>query len=224
MHFRHEIKHVISQSDFYAVKQSMSGIALTDPHAGLDGTYLIRSLYFDNVYNTALNEKRDGIAQRDKFRIRYYNGDLGFIVLEKKSKTDAFTSKLSEPITLSEVERLLNGDYEWLNKSEKPLFKELYGQMTLKLLRPRCIVEYTRIPFIYAPGNVRVTLDYDIRTGLSSLDFLNPASVTVPAGNGEIILEVKWDEYLPDIIRHAVQLKDTRAGSFSKYENARFFI
>ena len=95
--------------------------------------------------------------------------------------------------------------------------RELYLKMRAQGLRPKTIVDYTREPFIYAPGNVRVTLDYDIRTGLGCTDFLNSACVTVPAKDAPIILEVKWDAFLPDIIRDAVQIPGRRASAFSKY-------
>lgn len=107
--------------------------------------------------------------------------------------------------------------------SGKPLLIELYSKMKSQLLRPRTIVEYTRIPFVYAPGNVRVTIDYNIRTGLRCTDFLNPDSVTIPAGDPVILLEVKWDEYLPGVIRRAVQVKNRRAGAFSKYQICRIY-
>ena len=90
-------------------------------------------------------------------------------------------------------------------------------------LRPKTIVDYTREPFIYPPGNVRVTLDYDIRTGLSCTDFLDPDCVTVPAGDAPILLEVKWDAYLPDLIRDAVQLPGRHASAFSKYAQCRIY-
>ena len=106
---------------------------------------------------------------------------------------------------------------------ERPLLKELYCKMRYQGMRPRTIVDYTREPFIYGPGNVRVTLDYDIRTGLFSTDFLNPDCVTVPAGDSPIILEVKWDSYLPSIIRDAVQLPNRRAAAFSKYAQCRIY-
>ena len=85
------------------------------------------------------------------------------------------------------------------------------------------IVDYTREPFVFAPGNVRVTLDYNIRTGLKCTDFLNPDCVTVPAGDAPIILEVKWDEFLPNIIRDAVQLDGRRSAAFSKYAACRIY-
>ena len=107
--------------------------------------------------------------------------------------------------------------------SGKPLVQELYSKILSQGLRPKTIVDYTREPFIYAPGNVRVTLDYDIRTGLNCTDFLNPDCVTIPAGNSPIILEVKWDEYLPSVIRDIVQLDGRRTAAFSKYAVCRIY-
>jgi hypothetical protein len=107
--------------------------------------------------------------------------------------------------------------------SDRPLLQELYTKMTVQGLRPKTIVDYTREPFVYAPGNVRVTLDYDIRTGLGCTDFLNPNAITIPAGSAPIILEVKWDEYLPSIIRDAVQLNGVRTAAFSKYAICRIY-
>ena len=107
--------------------------------------------------------------------------------------------------------------------SSRPLLEELYSKMHSQGLRPRTIVDYTREPFIFAPGNVRITLDYDIRTGLDSINFLNPDCVTVPVPDSPIILEVKWDEFLPAIIRDAVQLTGRRTAAFSKYAACRMY-
>ena len=200
----------------------MSAIARADAHA-LEGRYSIRSLYFDNLSDKALREKLDGVNRREKFRLRYYNGDTGLIHLEKKSKVNGLGTKASARLTAAEAQRLLDGDYGWMLGSSRPLLEELYSKMHSQGLRPRTIVDYTREPFIFAPGNVRITLDYDIRTGLDSINFLNPDCVTVPVPDSPIILEVKWDEFLPAIIRDAVQLTGRRTAAFSKYAACRMY-
>jgi hypothetical protein len=106
---------------------------------------------------------------------------------------------------------------------KKTLVQELYCKMQYQRLEPKTIVDYTREPYIYRPGNVRVTFDYDIRTGMSCTDFLNPKCITVPAGDAPILLEVKWDEYLPDIIKAAVQTPGRRVTAFSKYGQCRIY-
>ena len=117
----------------------------------------------------------------------------------------------------------MDGDLDWMVDSGRSLVQELYSKMRGQGLAPKTIVDYTREPYIYVPGNVRATMDYNIRTGLRCTDFLNPDCVTVPAGDAPIILEVKWDAYLPEIIRDAVTIDGRRAAAFSKYAVCRIY-
>ena len=219
--YRHEWKHEINASDMIAIRQRLRAAAKPDPHA-VDGRYTVRSLYFDDFSDRALREKLDGVDRREKFRIRYYNGDTSLIHLEKKSKQNGLGTKEAAVLTEAEARAVVNGDLGWMPSSGRPLVQELYSKMR-RGLRPKTIVDYTREPFLYAPGNVRVTLDYNIRTGLGCTDFLNADCITIPAGNAPIILEVKWGEFLPDIIRDAVQLPGRRVSAFSKYAQCRIY-
>ncbi len=219
---RHEWKHEITAADRLILASRLSAVARRDGH-GQNGRYEIRSLYFDDLKDTALREKIDGVAKREKFRIRYYGGDASYICLEKKSKWDGLCGKRSVLLSAQEVQALLEGDLDWMPGGGRPLIQELYWKMKSNGLRPKTIVDYTRDAFIFPAGNVRVTLDYNIRTGLGSTDFLNPRSVTVPAGDAPAILEVKWDEFLPDVIRNAVQLPGRHTSAFSKYAACRIY-
>lgn len=221
MDFRHEWKHEISYSDLLTLRQRLRVVARPDPHA-VNGRYEIRSLYFDTPSDKALREKLSGVSRREKFRIRYYNGDTSVIHLEKKSKLGGLGNKQSAVISAPEAEAILHGELDWMMDSGRPLVRELYSKMRTQLLRPRTIVDYTREPYIYPPGNVRVTMDHGIRTGLDCTAFLEPC-VTVPAGEAPIILEVKWDTFLPEIIRDAIQLEGRRASAFSKYAQCRIY-
>ena len=222
LRYRHEWKHEISYADLLAIRQRLRAVAESDPHAQ-GGRYLIRSLYFDNLDDKALREKIDGVNLREKFRIRYYNGDTSVIHLEKKSKQAGLGTKFSAALSREEAQSIVDGRLDWMMDSGRPLVQELYCKMRWQGLRPKVIVEYTREPFIYRPGNVRVTFDYDIRTGLSCTDFLNPDCVTIPAGDAPILLEVKWDAFLPNIIRDAVQTPGRHAEAFSKYAQCRIY-
>ena len=241
--YRHEIKHEITRSDMIAIRQGLRAVALQDPHT-VDGKYYIRSLYFDNLDDKALREKIDGVNRREKFRIRYYNHDPSLIHLEKKSKLNGLGTKFSCVLSKEEAAKIAAGDIDWIPEemkrdsretglSGRPLLAELYCKMRYQGLRAQTIVDYTREPYIYGPGNVRVTFDYDIRTGLRNTDFLNPDCPTIPAvqprtdremsGGTGIILEVKWDAFLPDIIRDIVQIHGRREGAFSKYAACRMY-
>lgn len=222
MAFRHEWKHEINKSDMIILRQRLQTIAQTDKHT-IDGKYKIRSLYFDNPSDKALLEKINGVNIREKFRIRYYNDDASLINLEKKSKFGGLGRKAKTILSKEEAQAIVDGDYRWMMKSKRPLAEELYSKITTQGLRPKTIVDYIREPYVYPPGNVRITMDYNIRTGLGCTDFLNPECITVPAGNTSIILEVKWDAYLPDIIRDAIQLEGRRTSAFSKYAACRIY-
>lgn len=222
MDYRHEWKHEINHADMLILRQRLRAVMKQDVHAR-NGKYFIRSLYFDNAADKVLREKLDGINCREKFRIRYYDHDTSLIHLEKKSKRNGLGSKDSAGLTAVEAQRIVDGDWEWMKHADRPLVRELYGKMQSQGLRPKTIVDYWREPFVYGPGNVRVTLDYDIRTGLRSTDFLDPDCVTIPAGDAPIILEVKWDAYLPNVIRDIVQLEGRHTSAFSKYAICRIY-
>lgn len=222
MTYRHEWKHEINLSDMITLRQRLRAVAKNDVHV-INGAYEIRSLYFDNLSDKALREKLDGVNKREKFRIRYYNKDTSFIHLEKKSKNGGLGTKESAVLTKEQAQAIVDGDYTWMAHIRDPLIEELHYKMTTQQLRPKTIVDYTREPYIFSADNVRITMDYDIRTGLLCTDFLNPECVTIPAGDAPIILEVKWDAYLPDIIRDAVQLDSQQSCAFSKYAACRIY-
>ena len=222
MKYRHEWKHEINYLDRLTLLTRLSAVMKRDSHA-VNGTYRIRSLYFDSLSDKALREKIDGVNVREKFRIRYYNGDLSWIVLEKKCKLGGLCAKESCRLTPEEAQRIVDGDPGWMLSADRPLCLELYAKMNAQGLRPKTIVDYTRDPFVFGPGNVRVTIDYNIRTGDFRTDFLNPETLTLPAGDAPMILEVKWDDYLPDIIKDAVSLPGRRVSAFSKYEQCRIY-
>ncbi len=222
MTFRHEWKHEISESDMLYLRSRLSNIMKADTHA-TDGRYFIRSLYFDDLFDTALREKIDGVSRREKFRLRYYNGDTSFILLEKKSKINGLCLKEQTTVNVDEVTSLINRDFHSISIAERPLLAELIFKLKTKGLKATTIVDYTREPFVYLPGNVRVTIDYNIRTGLMCTDFLNTDCATIPVPMSPIILEVKWDEFLPSVIRDIIQLKGRRTSAFSKYAVCRSY-
>ena len=223
MKFRHEWKHEITYGDVLVLRSRLRAVLQPDSHAQ-DGCYWIHSLYFDNIQDKALREKIDGVNCREKFRLRYYNTDLSYIHLEKKSKINGLCNKQQQLVSAQDVARLLAGETAEVTAGQEPsLWMELGVKMKTQGLRPKTIVRYLREPFVYPPGNVRVTLDYHIRTGLGGTDFLNPECLTIPAGDAPGILEVKWDEFLPSLVRDIVQLPGKRTSAFSKYAACRVY-
>jgi len=222
MDFRQEVKHVVSAMDYFILRQRLSAVMKPDPHAGPEGFYALHSLYFDTLADKALREKCDGVNRREKFRLRCYNGDLDHIRLEKKVKRDGLCGKEGVFLTRGQTEALLSGEFGVLADAP-PLVQELMIRMRTEGLRPRAIVDYLRRPFVYGPGNVRVTLDSQLRTGVYRTDFLALDRPTVPARGDCFILEVKWDNFLPDPVRTAVSIPGIRCEAFSKYAACRTY-
>ena len=137
-------------------------------------------------------------------------------------KRDNVGCKLQERLTEEELRRIMAGDTAWMAVSGRPLLVTLYTEMKAKGLRPKCVVEYMRVPFVYGPGNVRVTIDWNIRTGPPG-QFMDPRGLTLPVDGNPMLLEVKWDEYLPGVIRRAVALKSRGPTAFSKYAACRMY-
>ncbi len=222
-HFRHELKYEISKSDYLELRSRVRSICSPDPHANEEGIYQIRSIYFDNLYDKALKEKNDGAQKREKFRIRWYNDDFSFITLEKKMKINNLCMKKDATITLEECCRIVNGDIEFMKTHPEELVKELYAKMRYQRLKPKVLVSYVREPYIYKAGNVRITFDYKIRTTVFRHDFMSQDVFDISATDypGDMILEVKYDEFLPGIIQDIVQIKNARQQAFSKYGACR---
>lgn len=222
--FRHELKHFINYSDYLQIKNRLRFIANLDKESGDKGQYTIRSLYFDNIYDKALLEKLNGINNREKFRIRYYNDDTSFIRLEKKCKINGLTQKLGTVITKEQCTKILNNDLDWIKSNKNALLLEFYSKCNHLLLKPKTIVDYLREAYIYEPGNVRITFDMNVKSGLFSKDFYNEDLPTINSINkNPIILEVKYDEFLPQIIQDLIQTNNREVTAVSKYASCRIY-
>ena len=204
------------------LRQRLRAVMKHDKHT-VNGEYVIRSLYFDNLDDKALREKLDGVDIREKYRIRLYNYDPSFIHLERKFKRCGLGYKTGARLTPEQAQAIANGDVNWMASSSDEVILGFYTRIRNEGMAAKVIVDYTREPFIFEPGNVRVTLDYNIRTGIGCTDFLNPNCAMIPIKDDPCILEVKWDNFLPDVIRDAVQLDSRRGSAFSKYAACRMY-
>jgi hypothetical protein len=217
---RHEHKLNINYSDYMQLSSRLRHIAKFDENALDDGSYIIRSLYFDNYADKAVVEKLSGASRREKFRIRFYNDDPSFIRLEKKSKANRLCYKKNAPITVEQCEGILAGNWGLLKESGQELLMELYTKMHYQNLRPRTIVDYKRETYVYHAGNVRITFDSNIRTSNNVSGLFNPELVTIPAASA-IVLEIKYDGFIPEIIRQLVRVDSRNETEFSKYVVSR---
>lgn len=215
---RHEEKHQVNLREALVLSRRLEKLFPRDPHAGPEGSYQVVSLYYDDPYDTALRQKLDGVNRREKFRLRYYGKEAAFFKLEKKYKVKGLCGKGSCRLSREEGERLLRRDFAFLLEKEEPLAREFYTKLR-RGLAPKTVVRYTREAFLYAPGNVRVTLDGDIRAGAPE-QFLIPKKL-LPALGGLAVVEVKYDAFLPEIVKLAVQVPNRQGTACSKYALCR---
>ena len=189
-----------------------------DEH-GNEGKYFIRSLYLDDIYMADFNQKNAGLSRRRKYRIRIYDCSDDVIKFEIKDKFDSYISKKSSLITRDQCERILKGDFGFVsdmilhNRQTAESEKNRALRMgcidcACKILRPQVVVDYDREVFICDEGNVRMTFDMNLRAGQGTGSIFDPHLPTVPAyENGKMILEVKYDDYLPQFIRRMLRSK-----------------
>lgn len=220
--FRHELKYQITDAQVAMLQNRIRHLIPMDSHVGQAGTYRIRSLYFDDYEDRCLRENEDGTDPREKFRIRIYNASSQRITLECKRKERGKTHKSACPLTVEQTKLLMAGKILPDIGSQPPVLRKLTLQMMTRRMRPVVIVEYDRIPYVYKNGNVRITLDTNITSSSAVERFLEPDILPRPVlPAGQQLLEVKYDEYLPDFIYRSLQLHSLRQTAFSKYAICR---
>lgn len=216
--FRHEFKYFSPEMVLSAIEQRMSAILRLDKNVGEGGHYAIRSIYFDDIYNTCFLENENGTDPREKFRIRIYNCSKERISLELKQKVNGMCLKTSCPVSLDMLEQIMAGQIPDFTAETPYLLKKLIAQMQFRGLKPVVIVAYERVPFVYEDGNVRVTFDRNLRSSSTIEDFFNEDAAfrpVLPVGTN--MMEVKFDEFLPDFINEACQTSLLQWTSFSKF-------
>lgn len=222
--YRHELKYPITIAQLKQLDSRLKLLAPLDSHVDDTGGYQIRSLYFDDYEDRCMRENEDGTDPREKFRIRIYNHNIQRITLECKRKQRGKAWKDSCPLTPEQTRQLMAGRPLPGIGSQPPLLRKLTLQMLTRQLRPKVIVEYYRTPYVCKNGNVRITLDQNIASSRDVGRFLEARVPLRPVLSlGQQLLEVKYDEYLPDTIYRSLQLENLQQTAFSKYYICRKF-
>ncbi len=216
--FRHELKYLINLPDWALLQTRLAGVMQRDPNADRYGEYQIRSLYFDDYWHTAFEDKEAGVMIRKKYRLRVYNCADNVIRLERKQKLGPYIHKEDAPLTRRQVDRLLQGQYAFFEKSDHPLLREFYYECTSRLMRPRVMVDYDREPYVMDAGDVRITFDKHVRAGFGQMDLFDPALPMLDVLPGDqMIMEVKFTEFLPRIVRGLLPPRASIMTAASKY-------
>lgn len=228
MEFRHEYKFIISIPQSLILKERLSGLMKKDVNSGEKGSYEIRSIYFDDIQNSCFKQNEAGTDPRAKYRIRSYRVSDEKIMLEKKIKQNGMTKKLQQQLTKEQYELLKRCDGRGLLKKapdeelffhdQPALVQELLSLKQMRQMQPKVIVAYERTPFVEEAGNVRVTFDDNIASSAEFDLFFSqklPKRPIMPVG--QTLMEVKFDEFLPEYIKRTLEIGRLSQTTFSKY-------
>lgn len=218
---REEKKFLISLEEFRNKSHYLDDLMIQDEHNGTHG-YIIRSLYFDTVYDDDFFEKLDGVETRRKIRLRVYDPRHDFAMLEMKQKQGASQKKRSLRVTKQDAQSLISGKYDVLLNYEEDFARECYGLMQCKCYRPKTIVQYNRKAYIAKENKIRVTFDNNIVATESNFDLFSENLVMYPVlDKFNVVLEVKFNGFMLDYIRQFINNINKSELSVSKYALAR---
>ena len=221
--YRNEIKFVINKDTAEILKNKLSHLMDIDSNStSEDNSYFIRSLYFDDLYSNAYYEKMDGVEYRKKYRIRLYNSDTSFIRLECKYKHENKTSKDQILIDKGICDKIINGNIEELDISKPNLLTKFVIDYRTRNLKPSIIVDYKRLAYTYPVSDVRVTFDSKIRSGRYNYNLYDEDLTTYKIiDDNEVVLEVKFNEILPEQIAIVLSTVPMIRQAFSKFAICR---
>jgi hypothetical protein len=215
--YRNELKFLINAHQKTVLANRLSKICQRDSFGDENGGYLVSSLYFDDYNQSAIMDKLSGIRDRKKFRVRVYNYQSNVIKLERKIKRGNVTDKSHVKISKEEYDSLLRGEAGFLGLMPDPVARDFYLYYQIKNLRPRVVVEYRREAFIYKYGDTRITFDRFLKAGVNQKDLFSNGYMIAAIPYDQIILEVKYTGYIPDVIRNIIQIDNLQWQSSSKY-------
>lgn len=219
--YRVEDKYLLPRNDYYELQERLRTVMQPDIYAGSDGQYTISSLYYDDIADTDYHETVAGNPHRSKHRVRIYNHSLDTIRLEIKTKHYQRIAKVSEAITQGELTALMEGRTIAWGASRDDARSAFNEAILTRHLTPKVIVTYERTAFIYGPGNTRITFDTNIRASNDVLRFGDGGILYDHPEDEDYVLEVKYDQFLPDHIRQILETNTMLRETYSKYAICR---
>ena len=218
--YRQEIKQLLSPAQTMLLQQRISAILAADSHSGADESYTIRSVNFDTFDDRAFHEKEAGISEREKIRVRFYDFQDNLINLERKEKRENLIYKESAPLSREVADAVFQGDYSALLSCHNELADYVYGLSVSAGLRPIVVVDYVRKAYVYPVGNVRITFDMALQAGRTDIPLWQAGNVS-DVLEGSTILEIKFNQYLPEHIRQLLGSVPGETMALSKYTLCR---
>ncbi len=220
---RTEKKYLIDSKQALQIEEKLKKFCTPDTHCRNNNCYSVRSLYFDDIYNSCFYDSREGLPHREKFRLRIYNLTTENIFLEWKRKEFAISEKNRFIISKINADKLITGNYSFNDiKNEKELLYAIYAKFRNNIFSPKVIVDYERKAYNLPSYNIRITIDSNIKASANTNLFYNNQCPTKPVlNNGKSILEIKYSQIIPDYLCEIINMYDLKRINYSKYYNCR---
>lgn len=220
--YRRELKYLVSATEVMRLKKGLAAVLKADPHNGMDG-YMVRSLYFDSLFDSDFEDKVDGYDMRQKIRLRIYDVHSGKAKLELKEKAGNAQRKRSLLLEREEAEKMIQGNYSFLMSRSEPIAQKLYAFMTMRCYRPKCIVEYDRVAYCTETNDIRVTFDRNLRATELNYNIFEEGLMLYPVSSAaETTMEVKYNSFLFTYVKNILNDSEKMQISNSKYCRARY--
>lgn len=219
---RHELKYYINRSDYEYCRSLARHLMARDSYQKDDQGYFIRSLYLDDIYDNSVEEKLAGIEKRDKYRLRIYDPAQDWVKLERKRKHNDYIQKTTAVITKEEALKIMDGNYEDLLRHDSLNLNSIYFDLKRKYFHPVVVVDYIRDVFVLDYNRIRVTFDKYLQSNTWDFDLFNPKVATSSLQRDEvIIMEVKFNHFLPSWFTEFFKLGNVTRSAISKYCQSR---
>ena len=211
---RHEDKYICSGRQLVLIRTRLQSVMQIDPHQKGEN-YRIRSLYLDTASRRFYEESMNGVDDRKKYRIRFYDLDDRFLRIERKDTVGGMKEKVNHKTDRDSVDLLLAGETVPFSDG---LIGQIHNLQVAEGLRPMAIIDYIRCAYTYPTGNVRITFDTNLACSGHCEDLFRKDAVLLPLlPQDRFILEVKYDAILPGFISKMLDIGDLERVSFSKY-------
>jgi len=221
---RSELKYFVNNNDYLILAKRLQYILKADKYSTPLTGYRVRSLYFDSYDDECLYDKQAGILVRKKYRLRIYDTKTQKAKFEIKHKQNNQIFKETAEISRQSAIKVINGEYEELLSYNNPVLTSIYTTFVTRHYQPRVIIEYFRDAFMYDHFNIRITFDKDLRCCSGNFDLFSDKLPLIPVlESRNQILEIKFDQILPDYIRTMLQIGSFERTAISKYTLSRRF-
>ncbi len=150
----------------------------------------VNSVYYDDYDFSNYQNSENGLKDRTKTRVRYYDSGKDGFKLEYKLKNDNLNWKIYQTNNPNEIGTL----FPLYVAGSETLFKEIKLPSSINtIFKPNVLVSYLRKYFLSRDQNLRITIDYEIKF-FSSKFTHKRIDIGIERKHFKDVLELKYQE------------------------------